>query len=96
LPDVISYLDAIQQDVIDNVDDFIKPPEPTLAALMGGSSPSNGKGAFPFRRYMVNLLLSHEPGSGAPVVYEDHPTFPNLIGQVEYLSHLGAMPPILI
>ncbi|NBO63809.1 MAG: ATP-binding protein [Acidobacteria bacterium] len=91
LPDVISYLDAIQQDVIDNVDDFIKPPEPALAALMGGSSPSNGKGAFPFRRYMVNLLVAHEPGSGAPVVYEDHPTFPNLIGQVEYLSHLGAM-----
>lgn len=91
LPHVISYLDAIQQDVIENVDDFIKPPEPTLAALMGGSPPANGKGAFAFRRYKINLLVAHEEGSGAPVVYEDHPTFPNLIGQVEYLSHLGAM-----
>ncbi|NDD63232.1 MAG: ATP-binding protein, partial [Acidobacteria bacterium] len=91
LPHIIGYLDAIQQDVIDNVDDFIKPPEPTLAALMGGEPAANGKGAFAFRRYKVNLLVAHEEGSGAPVVYEDHPTFPNLIGQVEYLSHLGAM-----
>jgi len=91
LPHIIGYLDAIQQDVIDNVDDFIKPPEPTLAALMGGEPAANGKGAFAFRRYKVNLLVAHGEGSGAPVVYEDHPTFPNLIGQVEYLSHLGAM-----
>jgi len=91
LPEVVTYLNAIQQDVIDNVDDFIKPPEPTLAALMGGSPAANGKGAFAFRRYKVNLLVAHEEKSGAPVVYEDHPTFPNLIGQVEYLSHLGAM-----
>ena len=91
LPEVVTYLNAIQQDVIDNVDDFIKPPEPALAALMGGSPAANGKGAFAFRRYKVNLLVAHDEKSGAPVVYEDHPTFPNLIGQVEYLSHLGAM-----
>ncbi|MEY4168303.1 MAG: hypothetical protein RIR52_2127 [Acidobacteriota bacterium] len=91
LPAVVSYLDAIQQDVIDNVDDFIKPPEPTLAALMGGAPSGDGKGSFAFRRYKVNLLVAHDEKSGAPVVYEDHPTFPNLIGQVEYISHLGAM-----
>jgi hypothetical protein len=57
---VVGYLDAIQQDVIDNVDDFIKPPEPTLAALMGGLRRRNGKGSFAFRRYKVNLLVAHE------------------------------------
>lgn len=91
LPEVVSYLNAIQQDVIENVDDFIKPQEPAIAALMGVPQPAVGKGSFAFRRYQVNLLVAHEPDSGAPVVYEDHPTFPNLIGQVEYLSHLGAM-----
>ena len=93
MPEVVAYLDAMQQDVIDNVDDFVKPQEPTIAALMGGGMPSPlaGKGAFQFRRYQVNLLVSHEAGEGAPVVYEDHPTFPNIFGQVEYLSHLGAM-----
>ena len=50
LPAVVSYLDAIQQDVIDNVDDFIKPPEPTLAALMGGAPSGDGKGTFAFSR----------------------------------------------
>ena len=90
-PEIVGYLDAIQQDVIENVDDFIKPQDPSIAALMGGPQQPTGKGSFAFRRYQVNLLVTHEKDSGAPVIYEDHPTFPNLIGQVEYLSHLGAM-----
>lgn len=91
LPEVVDYLNAVQQDVIDNVDDFIKPQEPSIAALMGIPQPAAGKGSFVFRRYQVNLLVEHRENEGAPVVYEDHPTLPNLIGQVEYLSHLGAL-----
>ena len=91
LPEVVDYLNAMQQDVIDNVDDFIKPQEPSIAALMGIPQPAAGKGSFAFRRYQVNLLVEHRENEGAPVVYEDHPTLPNLIGQVEYLSHLGAL-----
>ena len=86
LPAVTSLLDEIRQAVIDNVDDFLSPPENPLAALMTAN-----RGPTPFRQYQLNLLVEHTPNAGAPVVYEDHPTYPNLIGQVEYLSHMGAL-----
>jgi len=60
-----------------------------------------------FRRYLVNVVVDNtrlpagtEEGeqicglvalSGAPVVYEDHPTLPNLIGRVEHLSQFGSL-----
>ena len=37
------------------------------------------------------MLVDHSENHGAPVVYEDHPTYQNLMGQVEYMAHLGAL-----
>ncbi len=89
-PEVVKYLDGLQQDVLENVDEFTNPSEsPSLGTLAGLSGP---KGASPFfRRYQVNVLVDHSATKGAPVVYEDHPTYQNLVGQVEYMSHLGAL-----
>jgi len=91
LLDVVNLLNDIQKDVIENVDEFLAPPEHPLAALMGISLPYGAKGSAFFRRYQVNALVDHSGNHGAPVVYEDHPTYQNLIGQVEYMAHLGAI-----
>ena len=91
LPAVVNLMNDIQKDVIGNVDEFLTLPEHPLAALMGVSLPYGGKGSGFFRRYQVNALVDHSGNQGAPVVYEDHPTYQNLIGQVEYMAHLGAI-----
>ncbi|MBZ5699785.1 MAG: AAA family ATPase [Acidobacteriia bacterium] len=91
LPAVASFLNDIQNDVIENVDEFLSPPENPLAALAGISLPTATRGAGFFRRYQVNVLVDHSANHGAPVVYEDHPTYQNLLGQVEYMAHLGAV-----
>ena len=44
-----------------------------------------------FRRYEVNVLVDHSQSEGAPVVYEDHPTYLNLIGRIEHLAQMGAL-----
>ena len=56
-----------------------------MKALLGG------RAARPeaVRRYQVNVLVTRAAGSGAPVVYEDHPTHANLVGRVEHVSELG-------
>lgn len=36
-----------------------------------------------FVRYRVNVLVSHTKDSGAPVVFETHPTSSNIIGRIE-------------
>jgi len=91
LPQVVEHLNALQQDVIDSVEMFLNPPEASLAAMMGVPPPHLPKGSAFFRRYQVNLLVDHSAGQGAPVIYEDNPTYQNLIGHVEYVAQMGAL-----
>ncbi|QDP00847.1 Lon protease family protein [Thalassotalea sp. PS06] len=42
-------------------------------------------------RFMPNLLVSREPDQGAPVVYEQNPTFQNLFGSIDYTAVQGAV-----
>ncbi|MGE3960298.1 MAG: AAA family ATPase [Dehalococcoidia bacterium] len=43
----------------------------------------------PTRRYEINVFVSNDPRGGAPVVFETHPTYYNLIGRIEYEGALG-------
>jgi lon-related putative ATP-dependent protease len=91
LPELKNFLEAMKQDVVENADEFRAPPEHPLAALAGISQPQAARGSSFLRRYRVNLLIEHDDHGGAPVVYLDHPTYQNLVGQVEYVSQLGAL-----
>ncbi|MGE5320108.1 MAG: Lon protease family protein [Hyphomicrobiaceae bacterium] len=84
-PAVCDYLNEVQQNVIESMDEFRKPSEAPsgLAALTSQASD--------FSRFRVNLLVGREPTDGAPVVYEDHPTYQNLMGRVEHVAQLGAL-----
>lgn len=86
IPKISSYLDALQDDVIKNVQDFIvKPEEMEMPPFMREYvTPS-------FRRYHVNVLISHNNDGAAPVIYEDNPTYQNLIGRIEHISQMGTL-----
>ena len=91
LPEVAAFLKDVQEDITENVDEFLAPPENPLAALVGAATPSAPKGFSHHRRYQVNVLVDRSSKQGAPVVLEDHPTYQNLVGQVEYISHMGTL-----
>jgi predicted ATP-dependent protease len=91
LHDIVAYLDAVERDVVENFDAF-------LAASADKGSPSGAEGPSSrprndgrFRRYQVNVLVDSTGAKGAPVVYEDNPTYLNLVGAVEHLSEMGAL-----
>ncbi len=42
-------------------------------------------------RYQVNVVVTHKPNSGAPVIFEDLPTHYNLLGHVEQLTQMGTI-----
>jgi predicted ATP-dependent protease len=86
LPDVLSYLDAVQQDVVENAADFRKQEE-TPANVMGIPMVERPS----FHRYQVNVLVGHNDRPGAPVVSDDNPTYTNLVGRVEHVAQLGAL-----
>ena len=90
-PEVVKHLDDLQQDVLENVGDFLRTGEG--GAPSGPLPPEAGEAGEPgpFRRYRVNVLVDHGASKGAPVVYEDHPTYPNLVGRVEHIAQMGAL-----
>jgi lon-related putative ATP-dependent protease len=96
LPAVLDYLDRVQQDVMENLDEFRRAAEAqeAPAALPADGAPRPPlmpTGTVFFRRYQVNVLVDYSGTSGAPVIYEDHPTVQNLIGRIEHMSQMGAL-----
>ncbi|MCK4742202.1 MAG: AAA family ATPase [Sulfuriflexus sp.] len=84
-PDVCRYFNNVKNDIAMHVDDFIDHKESVdLMGIISGEVVS-------FKRYEVNLLIDNEKATGAPVIYEDHPIYQNLIGRVEHESRMGAL-----
>ena len=89
LPRVTAYLDAIQEDIITNIDDFRRQQDDSQA----GVAMLSGENAPSFRRYEVNLIVECGDAGGAPVLYEDNPTYHNLAGALEHVAMMGALIP---
>ena len=87
LAEVQGYLDAVQKDVVDNARALIESPEqPPMLELFRQTS----EGPW-VRRYRVNVLVDNDGRTGAPVIEEDNPTYDNLVGRIDHVSHFGAL-----
>ena len=80
LPRVLEYLDAVQSDILDNVDDFRRSEE---------NSESEPARANEFHRYAINLLI--DAGPETPVVFADLPSYQNLVGRIDHLARFGTL-----
>jgi predicted ATP-dependent protease len=89
LPVVTEHLDAVEQDIVQRAPEFLAAITQSDGGLESGGPLGTDGG--PFRRYRVNVLVQHEPGAGAPIVIEDHPTFANLVGRTEYVAQMGTL-----
>ncbi len=88
VPQVIGFIDAVREDVIQNHRLFLASGENP-----GDETPqvADVRGLPLLRRYLVNVLVDQGGSSSAPVVYEDNPNFPNLLGRVEHRAEMGAL-----
>jgi lon-related putative ATP-dependent protease len=83
-----SYLDAVQEDILEKIDDFKPPteetaPSPVPIMKMPPREPD-------FSRYAVNVIVNNGSQKGAPCVFESNPTYYNLFGRMEHKVHFGA------
>lgn len=85
-PKVLEYLAAVREHALENLRAFV-PDESngqkaSLAQMMQGPQ---------FLEYQVNVLVDNSQCEGAPVVYEDNPTFQAINGRVEHVAHMGML-----
>jgi lon-related putative ATP-dependent protease len=84
--EVPEYIDAVQNDILENIQVFLGLPEqqqgvpPQFQAFMR---------EIPFRKYEVNVVVDNAGTKGAPVVFEQNPTFQNLLGKIEKEVQFG-------
>ena len=81
---VIDYLDDIQQNMIENAQDFQQPETPALPIFNRDSSKL-------FAQYEVNLAVNNSGNESAPIVYEANPNYTNIIGKIEHRAEMGAL-----
>jgi lon-related putative ATP-dependent protease len=88
-PEVTAYLKAIENDILDNLNQFVK--------RGGGESqeqfpfPMPWMKEDPYKKYEVNVIIDNSETKGAPVIVEGNPTYHNLLGRTEKEAQFGAL-----
>jgi lon-related putative ATP-dependent protease len=88
------YLVQAKNDIIDHIDDILNPGRgnPFMQAVSGKPDHKTSPADHPVLwRYTVNIIVNNSSLEGAPVIYEDHPIYNNLIGRIEHESQMGAL-----
>jgi len=90
-PEICTYLDRVERDLVENAPALIHQvgqggPQPFQLMLQAVET----QDGF-LRRYRVNVVVDNGETTGAPVIEEDHPTYPNLLGRLEHRAQFGAL-----
>ncbi len=86
-PEVTVYLRDVQNDVLDNIAQFVKGDEPPPQTPF----PLPWMKETPFKKYEVNVVVDNSLLKGAPVIMELNPNYQNLIGRTEKEAQFGAL-----
>ena len=85
IADAYHYLSAIKKNLHTTITDYLMPTR-SLEPVSNASKRSALAELF-----LPNILVDYPAGSGAPVIYEPHPTYQNLFGRIEYFSDQGTL-----
>lgn len=88
IDEIQEYLDSVQNDIIDNLNQFLPEAQPSqMQAQMQHPLVQE----LIFRKYQVNVIVDNSGDDGAPVIFEQNPTYLNLIGKVEKEVEYGVV-----
>ena len=92
------FFASLRADTLDNLDALMPPDMQSAPAASAQRAPQAGmyphEGPMPedlAGRYDINLFVDNAATVGAPIVFEDHPTLPNLMGTIEREAEMGAL-----
>lgn len=87
VPEALEFLNELRNDLVANFPAVLAAEQ--QAGQEGQPAPLGVVAGL--RRYQANVLVSHIPESGAPVVYEANPTLLNLMGRAEHVAQMGTL-----
>jgi lon-related putative ATP-dependent protease len=87
-PEIASFLDAVQEDILENLSKFLKPEAPEAPP---SPFPVPWMKEMPLRKYEVNVIVDNSDLKGGPVIIEFNPTYQNLFGRIEKEAQFGVL-----
>jgi lon-related putative ATP-dependent protease len=88
---IIAHIEQIQSQVVDNADEFLAGNEQEPTSFIEAISQRRDGASALLEQFKVNVIIDNSEKDGAPVIFEDHPTYPNLIGRVEHFAQMGTL-----
>ena len=82
-----AYLEGVEQDLLAHLPDLIN-PEPAAPF-----PPQSGRRQRPkfLQRYEVNVVVDNSGLDAAPVIYEQHPVYHNVVGRIDHYAEFGSL-----
>lgn len=77
-----AYLDAYRADIIEHIELILLAEDDDFRPSMLSRIPA---------RYQVNIVASHKANQTAPIIFEDFPTYSQLLGHVEQMTRMGSI-----
>lgn len=92
IPDVLSYIDSVQKDILDNLGTFLGIAQAQAQQTQEQVPPQFQQWLskdIAFRKYEVNVVVDNGDLTGAPVMFEETPSYQNLLGRAEKEVQFG-------
>jgi len=89
---ILTFIEAVQKDIVDNLPQFM--PEPPQQQQAGQARQQFQHPLFrelAFRKYEVKVVVDNSGTEGAPLVFEQNPTYQNLFGKIEKEVEFGVV-----
>lgn len=88
---VVEHIEQIQDQIIDNADDFLPSNGQESSPVLEAISQQRDRGATRMDQFKVNVIIDNRDRKGAPVIFENNPTYNNLIGRFDHYAHMGTL-----
>ena len=90
IPGVLTYIDTVQKDILDNLGTFLGAVQPQQEQVPPQFKQWLAKD-LAFRKYEINVIVDNSGPDGAPVVFEETPSYQNLLGRAEKEVQFGLL-----
>ena len=89
--EVIPYIDSVQKDILENLDTFQGSGQQQQQEQVPPQFQQWLVKDLAFRKYEINVVVDNAGPDGAPVVFEDTPSYQNLLGRAEKEVQFGVV-----
>jgi len=85
------FFETMHSDILENIDLFLPKDNQASLSFSDLASGMHAPQENHMYRYEINLFVDNADTKGAPIIFDHHPTFSNLLGCIERESEMGAL-----